>query len=97
MDELKITIVGQDIFKEVIAVFEKIGIGELEKVNPVNEVRNGMLGNLKTLTYVFEIPEEKVISKRKELMSELSKNPRVIPMYVHGDWMRLCVFKSFKV
>lgn len=92
MEELKVTVVGQDIAKEVIAVFDAVGL------TMVNEVKTGMLGNLKTLTYSFEILEDKVIEKRKGLMNELAKySIRLMPMYVHGDWMRIFVFKAMKL
>jgi len=94
MDELRVTIVGQDIFKEVVECFDRSGLTGL---TVVNEVRNGMLGNLKTLTYAFQIPAQEVIEKRKALMNELAKDSlRLIPMYVHGDWMRIFVLKTFR-
>ena len=91
MEELKVTVVGQDIAKEVISIFDAVGL------TMVNEVKTGMLGNLKALTYAFELSEDEVIEKRKELMNELAKySIRLMPMYVHGDWMRIFVFKAMK-
>ena len=90
--ELKVTIVGQEISKEVAVIFDELGL------NAVNQVKTGMLGNLKTLTYIFDIPEEQVIEKRKLLMDELAKyGTRLMPMYVHGDWMRIFVFKTLRI
>lgn len=92
MEQLRVTIVGQDISKEVVAVFDDLGL------NMVNHVKTGMLGNLKTLTYMFDIPEDEVITKRRELMDGLAKYPtRLMPMYVHGDWMRVFVFKTMRL
>lgn len=86
------TVVGQEINEDVKAVFELIGL------TMVNQVNTGMLGNLKTLTYTFEIEPEKVIDMRRNLMNELSKySLRLMPMYVHGDWMRIFVFKTIRV
>ena len=92
MDILRVTVVGQDLFKLVEDIFELIGL------NRVNQVNTGMLGNLKILTYMFEIPEQEVIDKRKKLMNKISEDPiRLMAMYVHGDWMRVFVFKPIRV
>lgn len=92
MEKLRVTVVGQEINEEVKDVFELIGL------TMVNQVNTGMLGNLKTLTYTFEIEPEKVIDTRRNLMNELSKySLRLMPMYVHGDWMRIFVFKTIRV
>ncbi len=88
---LSITVIGNDLFK---IVAEKL---ELVKLNPVNQVNSGMFGNLKMLTYRFELQESEVIEKRKELLNELAKdNLRLQPMYVHGDWMRIFVMRPIK-
>lgn len=92
MDTLRITVVGQEIFK---IVEEKL---ELAGFNKVNRANNGMLGNLKTLTLEFDIPEDKVIKKRAYLMNLMVEdNMRLMPMYVHGDWMRIFVFKPMRM
>ena len=92
MEKLRVTVVGQEIVKEVTSIFEDV------RLTRVIQVNTGMLGNLKTLTYTFEIPEEEVIGKRRELMCELAKyGVRLMPMYVHGDWMRVFVFKTIRV
>lgn len=92
MEKLKVTIVGQDISKEVAVIFDELGL------TAINQIKTGMLGNLKTLTYIFDIPEEKVIDQRKKLMDELARHDtRLMPMYVHGDWMRLFVFKVIRL
>ena len=91
MEKLRVTVVGQDIVKDVTAIFDQV------RLTMVNEVSTGMLGNLKTLTYTFELEPELVIFKRRELMNELAKySIRLMPMYVHGDWMRLFVFKTIR-
>lgn len=91
MEQLKVTIVGQDIAKEVVTIFDDL------RLNAINQVKTGMLGNLKTLTYIFELEPEVVIFKRRELMNKLGEyNIRLMPMYVHGDWMRIFVFKTIR-
>lgn len=53
-----------------------------------------MLGNLKTLTYEIEMEESDVIDIRKRVMHRLALDSmRMAPMCVHGDWMRVFVFK----
>lgn len=92
MEKLKVTIVGQDIAKEVATIFDDL------RLNAINQVKTGMLGNLKTLTYIFELEPEVVIFKRRELMNKLAEyNIRLMPMYVHGDWMRIFVFKTLRI
>lgn len=91
MDVLRVTAVGKDVIKIVEEKFELVGL------NTVNTVRNSMLGNLVALTYEFVIDEEEVISKRKQLMEEMAKdNMRLMPLYMHGDWMRIFVIKPMK-
>jgi hypothetical protein len=91
MEKLRVSVVGLDIVDEVTAIFELIGL------STVNQVNTGMLGNLKMLTYEFDIDESEVIEKRKKLMEEAAKyRIRLMPMYVHGDWMRVFIFKTIK-
>lgn len=87
MDTVRITIVGKDIFKLVERKCELVGL------NNVNQVNNGMLGNLKTLTLSFDIREDKIIPIRRNFMAKCAEdNMRLMATYVHGDWMRIFVF-----
>lgn len=91
MGTIRVTVVGQDLFKIVEEKFELVGL------NKVNQVNNGMLGNLKTLTYQFEIDDMEVIDIRKRLMRLMSEdNMRLMPMFVNGDWNRIVVIRPFK-
>lgn len=91
MDVLKVTVVGKDIFKIVERYMALAGI------NTVNTVRSGMLGNLTTSTYEIAIREDEVIKKRGRLMEMMAEdNMRLMPMYVHGDWMRIFVMKPIR-
>lgn len=91
-DVLKVTVIGQDLFKIVQDKFELVGI------NKVNQLKNGMLGNLKTLTYFIEIPQDKVIKTRARLMKAMEEDSlRLMPMYDHGDWMRIFVMKPLTI
>ena len=88
MEKLRITVVGQDIAK---IVAEKI---QLADINKVNQVSSGMLGNLKTLTYEIDLEEDEVIKVRQRLMGKMAEDSlRLMPMCVHGDWMKVFVFK----
>lgn len=88
MEKLRITVVGQDIAKIVAEKIQLVGI------NKVNQVSSGMLGNLKTLTYEIDLEEDEVIKVRQQLMGKMAEdNLRLMPMCVHGDWMRVFVFK----
>ena len=92
MEMLRVTVIGQDLFKIVDEIFELVGL------NTVNQVNTSMLGNLKTLTYLFELQDDEVIKKRKAMMDEMAKdNMRLMPMYVHGDWMRIFVMKPMRM
>jgi len=91
MDLFRVTIVGQDIFKIVEEILDLVGL------NVVNNANYGMLGNLKTLTYTLAVDESEVIEKRKNLIRIIEKDDkRLMPLYSHGDWMRIYVFKPFK-
>lgn len=91
MDILKVTVIGKDLFDIVENYMELAGI------NTVNTVNSGMLGNLTTLTMEAPIREEEVIKKRGKLMELMSEdNMRLMPMYVHGDWMRIFVMKPLR-
>lgn len=91
MGVVRVTVIGQDLFKIAEEKFE------LVELNKVNQVNNGMLGNLKTLTYQFEIDDMEVIDIRKRLMRLMSEdNMRLMPMFVNGDWNRIIVMKPFK-
>lgn len=92
MEKLRVTVVGLDIVDEVTTIFDLVGL------TIVNQVNTGMLGNLKMLTYEFDLDESEVIAKRKALMDEAAKySIRLMPMYVHGDWMRVFIFKTIRI
>lgn len=92
MEKLRVTVVGLDIVDEVTTIFDLVGL------SMVNQVNTGMLGNLKMLTYEFDLDEGEVIAKRKALMDEAAKySIRLMPMYVHGDWMRVFIFKTIRI
>lgn len=91
MEKLRVTVVGLDIVDEVTTIFDLVGL------SMVNQVNTGMLGNLKMLTYEFDLDEGDVIAKRKALMDEAAKySIRLMPMYVHGDWMRVFIFRTIR-
>lgn len=80
MGTIRVTVVGQDLFKIVEEKFELVDL------NKVNQVNNGMLGNLKTLTYKFDLDDMEIIDIRKRLMRLMSEdNMRLMPMFVNGD------------
>lgn len=92
MEKMRVTVVGLDIVDEVTTIFDLVGL------TIVNQVNTGMLGNLKMLTYEFDLDESEVIAKRKALMDEAAKySIRLMPMYVHGDWMRVFIFKTIRI
>jgi len=91
VDILKVTVIGKDLCKIVEGYMELAGI------NTVNTVRTGMLGNLTTHTYEIAIREDEVIKKRGIFMEKMAEdNMRLMPMYVHGDWMRIFVMKPIR-
>lgn len=91
MEKLRITVVGQDIAKIVAEKIQLVGI------NKVSQVSSGMLGNLKTLTYEIDLEEDEVIKVRQRLMGKMAEDSlRLMPMCVHGDWMKVFVFKPMR-
>ena len=92
MDILKVVVIGKELFKIVEKYMELAGI------NTVNTVNSGMLGNLTIMTYEIEIPADEVIKKRRKVMELMSEDRmRLMPMYAHGDWMRIFVMKPIRV
>ena len=89
IQEMKVTIVGGGIIDILQQEFDNL---HLNQIKPVKE---GTLGNFNTLTYTFGIEEEKVLSKRRELMNFIAKeSTHLVGMYRHGGWMDIFVFKK---
>jgi hypothetical protein len=94
VDILRVTVIGKDLCKIVEGYMELAGINT---VNTVNTVRTGMLGNLTTHTYEVVMREDEVIKKRGIFMEKMAEDSmRLMPMYVHGDWMRIFVMKPIR-
>lgn len=92
MEVMTVTVVGQELFTPVEQVLKLVGL------KPVNQVKRGMLGNLKVLTYSIKIDEKEIIEKRCQLMDKLAENTAtMLPLYLHGDWMKLYVVKPIRV
>ena len=92
-DILRVTVIGQDLFEPVKEAMVRAGFN-----SKINLIKNGMLGNLKTLTYEVEIPQRMIIEKRTGLMKELAKDSmRLMPLYVHGEWMRIFVMRPIRI
>lgn len=89
--ELTVTVVGNDIYDQVIAAIKEACI----RINPVNPVKQGRLGNFMTLTVTCSIPDDEIITKRRTFMDILCKEgSNLTAMYEHGDWMRVYIFKK---
>lgn len=92
MAELQLTVVGGG-FEELVE-----NIFAVNSINPVNKINGVNLGNFRTLIYLIDIPEESVIETRRKLMKALSKERNhLIPMYEHGNWMKIYIFKQFNL
>lgn len=89
MQQLIITIIGQDLFKLCDEKFK------LVMLNPVNQANKGMLGNLKTLTYFFfELDEDEVIEKRSGFLNLVAEDHlRMMALFKAGDWMRIFIIR----
>ena len=85
---ITVTAVGGETYRLVKLGLEKSGI---ISANRLNEVNRGSLGNFTTLTISVDISEDEVIVKRREFMDILA-GKGLVPMYQHGDWMRIFVF-----
>lgn len=91
MEKLRVTVVGQDLFKIIDDKFEAAGL------SLAYEIRTGMYGNLKTQTYIFELEDSEVIGTRKKFLNEVAKDStRMTGLYMHGDWMRIFVMRPFR-
>lgn len=87
MDELFVTVVGTDLIKSVEKIFDELGMH-------YDDFKKNSIGNMKTTVYSFMIDEDEIIAKRKRLMNRIMLEPlKYTAMYVHGDWMRLFIFK----
>lgn len=92
MKTLSVTVVGQDLLKIMKEKFELVGF------NVVNQVNTGMLGNLKILTYFFEMDEDDIIEARKKLLLSIGEEPmRLMALFPAGDWMRIIVIKPIRI
>lgn len=92
METLTVTIIGQDLFKMVGEKFELVGL------NMANQINTGMLGNLKTQTYIFELEELDIIDVRKRLLGAIGEEPmRMMALFTAGDWMRIVIMKPLKI
>lgn len=89
MQEMKITVVGLDLLRDILPILEQNGL------SPINRTEGGMLGNFKTYTLVYDISTDEVIQKRREIMASLlPMKDYLSPMYLATDWMHIFVFKN---
>lgn len=92
MQQLTVVIVGLDLVDIVVNAAKMAGL----MVNPVNQVNPGKFGNFKTLTYIFNVDDDKLITKRRDFMNELAQDRRfIIPVYEHGDWTSVYILKRW--
>ncbi len=93
MEHLYVTVIGGDTASHAERIFDDL---RLKSINQINDGALGRLGNFKTYTYIFELPEEEVIERRKKLMKALiGESAEWCGMYEHGDWMQLYLFRRF--
>lgn len=91
MSTLRVTVIGNDIFKIVAEKLELVGINQINKIN------TGMLGNLKTLTYEIDLEDLDIIGIRKKLIElMIQDNMRIMPLFMASNWLHLFVMKPFK-
>ncbi len=90
-DTLTVTIVGKDIFELADYFLKRLGM-----LNSVSTINRGMLGNFNSISYIFEIPIDDLMSVRRDLMNEFSKeSAHLMALYEHGDPTSVYVFKRF--
>lgn len=88
MDELYVTVVGTELIKSVEKIFKELGM-------KYDDFKKGSIGNMKTMVYTFVTEQDHVIITRKKLMECIMMEPfKYTAMYVHGDWMRVFIFKK---
>lgn len=88
MDELYVTVVGIELIKSIQKIFEELGM-------KYDDFKKGSIGNMKSMTFTFVTEQDHVIITRKRLMERIMMEPfKYTAMYVHGDWMRVFIFKK---
>lgn len=88
MQQLIVTIIGQDLFKPCEEKFK------LVILNPINHTNRAMLGNLKMLTYFFEIDDDEVIEKRSKLLNLIAEDHLcMMALFKDGDWMKIYIVR----
>ena len=89
MRQMSVTIVGGGIAEILDPVFDSLDL------YPVKPIKKGTLGNFNTLTYIFELDEQEIIRKRRDLMQFVAKeSTHLVGMYRHGGWMDIFVFRK---
>ena len=92
VQKFTVTIVGLDLKDIVLSAAKEAGLF----INPVNRVNHGMFGNFRTLTYIFDIDDDKLIKKRRDFMNILGDERRyLIPMWEHGDWNQVYILRRW--
>ena len=88
---IELTIVGLDLEETVRTTV----INFRERINRINQVKYGRIGNFRTLTYYIDVLEPDSMVTRRDILNELSQpgSPTVC-MYEHGDSSKLYVFKK---
>lgn len=91
MIEFQVTVIGQELFDIMRDKFKSVDLNDPIQTN------KGMLGNLKALTFTFEVDEADVIEMRNRLLWEISDDHmRMTAMFAAGDWMKLYVIKPIR-
>lgn len=71
---------------------------ELTLINFLDTARLTRLGNFAAITYILSLPEDKVVSMRRQFMRRCcEESTQLVPMWVQGDWMRIFVFDRFAI
>lgn len=84
----EITVIGSRYRRDIENIFSTL------KVNVVNEIKEGRLGNFNTLTYFLKVNESEVVKVRRDIMATIAADGRLIAMYPHGEWMHVYIFET---
>ena len=87
---ITIVMIGNDVVRTVRSIFTQEGINW---VNEVKLIKQGRLGNFKTLTHIVSVPDKDPQPRRRQITGAIAKeSTHLLMLYPHGDPYTIYVF-----